>query len=247
MDTWMLCLDTSAPRTCVALGRVSDERDELCVVDEREDRANQTSTTLDARLRLALQQAGVDARAIGLVACGRGPGTFTGSRVAVATAKGLALGLGVPVVAVSTLAALAASSPTDGRVLALLDARREQVYGAVFDVGAQILARGDEHVLALADLIDRVRTLDETDSLLPILPIGPGCEPYADSLPEPLRGRMLPTPGPSAAGLWRASLSALRTHATTDAGDFSVTYLRESYAEMGINVPKRAVYKSPFV
>jgi tRNA threonylcarbamoyladenosine biosynthesis protein TsaB len=240
--TWMLCLDASAPRTCVALGRVgADGVQELSVMDELEDRANQTSTTLEPRLRAALAQAGVGVTQLGAIACGRGPGTFTGSRVAVATAKGLAFGLGLPIVPVSTLAALAASSPIDGRVLALLDARREQVYAGVYEVGADVVCIANEQVLELAAVVAGREDLDE------LLAIGPGCGAYAEQLPAAMRERSIVSAGPTAAGLWRAAVSAWRAGAAVDAGGFSVSYLRESYAEMGIHKPKRPPYVSPFV
>lgn len=236
---WMLCLDASAPRTCVALGRVHDDGAELLVADEREDRANQTSASLDARLRDVLAQAGIGARELSWIGCGRGPGTFTGSRVAVATAKGLALALGCPIVPVSTLAALAASAPADGRILALLDARREQVYAGAYEVGADVIACGDERVIELGAF---VATREDLDVLLPF---GPGCGPYAEQLPADLRARSRVSAGPSAAGLWRAAVAALRAGAAVDADALSVCYLRESYAEMGIHKPKRSVFVSP--
>lgn len=241
--TWMLCLDASAPRTCVALGRVGDPVGsvELVVSDELEDRANQTSTTLEPRLRAALDQAGIGAKQLGAIACGRGPGTFTGSRVAVATAKGLALGLGLPIVPVSTLAALAGSSPVDGRVLALLDARREQVYAGVFDVGADVVSLANEQVIELSGVLAGREDLDG------LLPIGPGCGAYAEQLPAGMRERSIVSPGPTAAGLWRAAVSAWRAGVAVDAGAFSAAYLRESYAEMGIHKPKRPPYVSPFL
>lgn len=239
---WMLCLDASAPRTCVALGRVGDSAElvELVISDELEDRANQTSTTLEPRLRAALAQAGITATQLGAITCGRGPGTFTGSRVAVATAKGLALGLGLPIVPVSTLAALAGSSPIDGRVLALLDARREQVYAGVFEVGADVVSIANEQVLELAGVVAGRDDLDE------LLAIGPGCGAYAEQLPAAMRERCIVSPGPTAAGLWRAAVSAWRAGTAVDSGAFSVSYLRESYAEMGIHKPKRPPYVSPF-
>ncbi|HLT40429.1 MAG TPA: tRNA (adenosine(37)-N6)-threonylcarbamoyltransferase complex dimerization subunit type 1 TsaB [Enhygromyxa sp.] len=238
---WMLCLDASAPRTCVALGFCEGERDQLLVADEREDGANQTSETLHLRLAAALAEAQIDGRELSSIAGGRGPGTFTGSRVAVATVKGLALGLDVPVVPVSSLAALAASTTIDGPTLALLDARRGQIYGAVYAVGEVVELLGDERVVELATLVAELPELAELRA------IGPGCQAYAEALPERLRPRSTTTPGPSARGLWRAAVSALRAGAAVDADEFSVSYLRMSYAEMGINTPKRPVYKSPFV
>jgi tRNA threonylcarbamoyladenosine biosynthesis protein TsaB len=237
---WMLCVDASAPRTCVALGWIDEDDAVLVVADEREDRSNQASERLHLRLSAALGEAGIAATQLSAVAGGCGPGTFTGSRVAVATVKGLALGLGLAVVPVSSLAALAGSSEVDGPVLALLDARREQVYGGLFEVGASVEALGPERVAELATLIA------ELPSIAGLRALGPGCSPYAEQLPEAMRATAVTIPGPSARGLWRAAVSAHRRGAHVDAGSFTVSYLRQSYAEMGIHTPKRTPYKSPF-
>ncbi|PRQ07626.1 tRNA (adenosine(37)-N6)-threonylcarbamoyltransferase complex dimerization subunit type 1 TsaB [Enhygromyxa salina] len=247
---WMLCLDASAPRTCVALGRVSSPddddhpRDELVIEDESEDPGSQTSARLHLRLGAALERAGIGPAQLAVIACGRGPGTFTGSRVAVATAKGLAIGLGVPAVPVSTLASLAGSTSRDGRVLALLDARRDQVYGALFDVGATIEPLDDEQVTELAALI---ASLSPDHRGADVTPLGPGCLPYADQLPTSMRAQSIVSPGPTAVGLWRAAVSAWRAGAAVDPDALSVSYLRQSYAQMGIHTPKRPMFKSPLI
>ena len=122
--TWTLAFDASTAKTVVALGRAR----ELVCSEELQEGANQASTHLVPTIHAVLARAGIGLRELSLVAAGRGPGTFTGARVAVATAKGLAHGLSIPTLGVSTLAALAASAPRSGRVLALLDARRGEVH-----------------------------------------------------------------------------------------------------------------------
>jgi len=86
-----------------------------------------------------LAEASADLSRIGAVGVTRGPGSFTGVRIGVATAKGLAFGLGVPLVAVPTLAAMAAAmlAEAPGRELAVpaLDARRGEVFAAVYRRG----------------------------------------------------------------------------------------------------------------
>ena len=84
----------------------------------------------------ALDEAGASYRAVDAVAVSVGPGSFTGVRIGVATARGLALALKAPATGVTTLAALAfeAEPLAGGRpVLAVLDARRDEFYAALYD------------------------------------------------------------------------------------------------------------------
>jgi len=103
-----------------------------------------------------LAEAGIARNQLDAIALGRGPGAFTGVRLAIAVGQGIALALDRPVVAVSTLAALAASSlplPLAGegepvlRVLASIDARMGEVYSGAFELrDGDALALGDEAV-----------------------------------------------------------------------------------------------------
>ena len=90
-----------------------------------------------------LAQAGLRKSQLDAIACGRGPGAFTGVRLAVALVQGLGLALERPVLGISTLAALAlnASAREGDRILAAIDARMGEVYLGDFerrghDVGA---------------------------------------------------------------------------------------------------------------
>ncbi len=80
-----------------------------------------------------LAEAGIGKRQLDAIAVGRGPGSFTGVRLGVSLAQGMALGLDLPVVAVSSLAALALEAPNDNAtILAAIDARMGEVYMATF-------------------------------------------------------------------------------------------------------------------
>lgn len=84
-----------------------------------------------------LREAGIALRELDGIAFGRGPGGFTGLRIAAAVAQGLAAGAGLPVLPVSDLAALAlagARTSGCGRILACMDARMGQVYWATYEV-----------------------------------------------------------------------------------------------------------------
>jgi len=94
-----------------------------------------------------LADAGVGKSQLDAIAVGRGPGAFTGVRLAIAIGQGIALALDRPVVPVSTLAALALQAQGT-RVLAAIDARMGEVYAASFELrGGDARALDAERVL----------------------------------------------------------------------------------------------------
>lgn len=249
---WLLALDASTPRTVVAVGWVeAGARAQALVVGDDADDGDQASATLTGRMAAALGRAGIEARALAAVACGRGPGTFTGTRVAVATAKGLAYGLGRPVVPVSTLAAVAASlgPRQSGSVLAVVDARRGEVYGGRFRCeiereGAlpRVDAEGEERVATLAAWLESISPWPAG-----LRVVGSGVGAQRESVPPELAAGAVPLPGPTAEGLWAASVAAFVAGPLCHPAALEAVYLRASYAELGVNVPKRPFVKSPFV
>ncbi len=81
-----------------------------------------------------LAEAGIARSQLDAIALGRGPGAFTGVRLAIAISQGIALALGRPLLPVSTLQALALRAPAGaGRVLASIDARMGEVYAGAFE------------------------------------------------------------------------------------------------------------------
>lgn len=101
----------------------------------------------------ACRTAGVTAHELDAIAVGAGPGSFTGLRIGMATGKGIAFATGRPLWAVSSLAALALEAPGDGVIVAVLDARKGEIFAGTFDKrGAAVTALGPERVLAPAGL-----------------------------------------------------------------------------------------------
>jgi len=104
----------------------------------------QSSVTLIPTAMEMLAQAGVGLSQLDAIVFGRGPGSFTGLRTACAVARGLAFGADIPVLPVDTLLAVAEQARAlvglDEQpltVLALLDARMDEVYGAAYDWNGQ--------------------------------------------------------------------------------------------------------------
>ena len=88
-----------------------------------------------------LNDVGLTRDAIGLVAFGRGPGSFTGVRIAASVTQGIAFARNLPVAPVSTLLALAAGGARlfdASRIVAMMDARRGEVYVAAFEIDAAL-------------------------------------------------------------------------------------------------------------
>lgn len=107
-------------------GRVLDALD----FHRRDPRESSVLSEIDAMLRRHRVAPGE----LSLVAVGRGPGSFTGVRVGLSVALGLSLGSGVPAWPVCSLASLALNV-TSGHALTLIDARKGEVYGALFAIG----------------------------------------------------------------------------------------------------------------
>lgn len=117
------------------------------------------------------------------IAFGRGPGSFTGLRISAGVAQGLALGADLPVVAVSSLAALAQGAQADD-VLAAIDARMHQVYWAAYARGADgiVQLQDDEIVVAPAAV-----PIPSTSNWIGV---GNGWEQYGQLLSERLGERL---------------------------------------------------------
>ena len=135
-----------------------------------------------------LQDACIALEGLGGIAVSIGPGSFTGLRIGLSTVKGLAYATGLPVVSVPTLEALAWAVPAARwQVCPVLDARKQEVYAALFQHEAGGLRRLMEDVaLAPEDLCGRIRK--------PTLFLGDGVEAYGDLFRHLLGDKVLLPP-----------------------------------------------------
>ena len=168
---------------------------------------------------------------IELLATSVGPGSFTGVRIGTAIIKGLAFGKNIPCVAVSTLDALAENlRGTRGIILACMDARRAQVYNAVYSsYGENLEKLCPDRAISISELADEVKKYNE-----PIYVVGDGYETTRKGLIE---AGLKPECTPQALILESAASVAkiayrkfLNGEAVTDL-EIAPTYLRMPQAE----------------
>lgn len=134
MTPLLLAVDTTHEYGSLALVRGAETVEEVSL-----HAPDGFAHVLYPRLAELLARHGLRAAEVDCFAAASGPGSFTGVRVGLAAVKGLAEALGRPAVAVSNLQALACFGH-GGLRAAVLDARRGEVYGAVYDAAARLVA-----------------------------------------------------------------------------------------------------------
>ncbi len=132
----ILCLETATPVCSVALN------DGCCTIALRETEGqNAHSEKITNFIREVMETAKIDYKQLDAVAVSKGPGSYTGLRIGVSTAKGICYAADLPLMAIDTLEAMAhgmkaklGSQITENDLLIpMIDARRMEVYAAVFD------------------------------------------------------------------------------------------------------------------
>jgi tRNA threonylcarbamoyladenosine biosynthesis protein TsaB len=207
---FILAIETATPTARVAvLGRDGARR------AAREETAERHSSNLLRLCDEVLREAGVTPAALDAIACGAGPGSFTGLRVGLAVGKGLALPTARPFILVSSLAALALDilrAGEDAAAIAVpcIDAGKGQIYAGCFraDAAGLVAAIGDEWVLAPGDLAAAAPAAGS------LLVAGNGALRYAPIIDATLAverpgARRIDVAGPSADALGRLALLRL--------------------------------------
>ncbi len=183
----VLGLDTATSATAVAL-RLGDGTSFELRDDPPLGAHPGHATRLLGLAHELLAEHGVGWQQLDRVAAGCGPGTFTGLRVGLATAHGIAQSLGVELVAVSSLRALAHAAEQSGLatpLLSVIDARRREVFAALYGAGAeQLLAPRPLAPAAIGELLAEAAGCGELprESRAGATAGAPGTEPLAGGL-----------------------------------------------------------------
>jgi len=130
MDSLILNIETTTKNCSVSLSK----NGELIALKELNEGGYSHAENLHPFIELVLQESNHDYKDLSAIAVSKGPGSYTGLRIGVSAAKGLCFALDKPLIATDTLKALAMSiKVNEGVIIPVLDARRMEVYQAIFD------------------------------------------------------------------------------------------------------------------
>lgn len=180
-----------------------------------------------------LSDSGTSVADLDAIAVSIGPGSFTGLRVGLSTAKGLAMGSRKPLVTVPTLEAIASLFPHSNALIApMLDARRQEVYWALFDTQeGRPLRLHPEAATSPEAMLESIGRLEQ-----PVLFVGEGVDKYKELLFAHRAGKSLFAPKalqfPSAAAVAELGLARFKNGEVQPPEEVTPFYLRASTAEL---------------
>ena len=222
----ILALESSAKAASVALCR-----DGVLIAQSQQCSGLTHSCTLLPMAEQMLKNTDTKLAEVDAIAVARGPGSFTGVRIGVSTAKGLAWGAQKPAIGVSTLEAMTRGAAyADGLYCACMDARKQQIYNAVFSLQAGKLTRlTDDRAIAIDALVPEL-----SEGAGPIYLLGDGAKLVSDTLagsglplillPEQLRQQR-------ASGVALCAMDRMLAGDPGDAAALTPNYLRMAQAE----------------
>lgn len=128
--SYILNIETATKNCSVALAK--DGKTVLC--KEISEEGYSHAERLHVFIEATLKESGIRFNELNAIAVSKGPGSYTGLRIGVSAAKGFCYALGIPLIAIDTLAILTQRlNVENGLVVPMIDARRMEVYSAVFD------------------------------------------------------------------------------------------------------------------
>lgn len=128
--SYILSIETSTTNCSVSLSFEG----ETLVLKEDNNVNYSHAESLHVFIDNVIQSGNIERSQIEAIAVSKGPGSYTGLRIGISAAKGLAFALNIPLISTSTLKALAMQAEVEsGFIVPMLDARRQEVYSAIFD------------------------------------------------------------------------------------------------------------------
>ena len=222
----ILALETSAKSVSAA---VVEKGNILCSTYQNTGLTH--SRTLMPLVDGMLRAADLKLEQMDLIAVAQGPGSFTGLRIGVSAAKGLAWAKELPCCGVSTLLAMAQNlRHMDGIIVCAMDARRNQVYNAVFRAeNGQLTRLTEDRAISLAELVEELKNTEGAKFV-----VGDGaklCYTYLTQQGIPCRMAPAALVMQNAVGVGLAAEELAAEGKTVSAQELVPVYLRLSQAE----------------
>ena len=223
----ILAIDTSGQNCSVA---IIDEEKVIC--DFNLSIGTTHSETLLPMIDEVCKISRIDLSEVDVLACGIGPGSFTGLRIGLATIKGFALAQNKNVVGVPTLDALAYNIANfDGLICSVLDARNNNVYAGIYKyVNNKVILQDDYITENLDTLIDILKEKNEK-----IIFVGDGAVSFKEKFIQSLSEKALFAPlhlnNQLSSSVAKAALDRALVNDFDDADTLNPMYLKKSQAE----------------
>ncbi len=140
----ILSIETATTNCSVSLS----EKGETLLLKEDYNTNYSHAERLHVFIEETLKEANIERSQLDAIAVSKGPGSYTGLRIGVSAAKGLCFALSIPLISISTLEALANQVKVDnGLIVPMLDARRMEVYSAIFSSESKPLRATEAQIL----------------------------------------------------------------------------------------------------
>lgn len=216
----LLVADTSGKNGCVALARAGEETHRVEMVEEVPLAGGTFSAQLVPQIADLLARNGYGKAEIGAFVVVSGPGSFTGLRVGLAAIKALAEILQKPIVPISLLEVIARSAGRQGRVCAVIDAGRGEVYVGEYEV------TGDAARLLCEELIPKARFTFASDAILAT------ADPALAKLGGSVGATVAVVAAPGAGNMAELGWRKLQSGQTVSPEQLEANYIRRSDAEI---------------
>ena len=223
----ILAIDTSGQNCSVA---IIDEEKVIC--DFNLSIGTTHSETLLPMIDEVCKTSKIDLSEVDVLACGIGPGSFTGLRIGIATIKGFALAQNKNVIGVPTLDALAYNIANfDGLICSVLDARNNNVYAGIYKYENDKVILQDDYITENLDtLIDILKVKNEK-----VMFVGDGAVSFKEKLKEALNEKALFAPlhlnNQLSSSVAKAALDRALVNDFDNSDTLNPMYLKKSQAE----------------
>ena len=142
--TYILNIETATKNCSVSLAKDG----ETIICKEIAEQGYSHAEKLHVFIAEIIKEAGVLMSDLKAIAVSHGPGSYTGLRIGVSTAKGLCYALEIPLIAIDTLTSLANQvKHNDGLIVSMIDARRMEVYSAIFNSNKEMIREVQAEIL----------------------------------------------------------------------------------------------------